>query len=193
MGLDIGLAPNSRQAIIWTSADPIHWRIYAVLGGGGWVGVGGGGGGGGGGGVAFVVSLDKLWDKQPSCRLFETPSRHFNVNVIDMNIAVIYRIFRALHSRQRLMMRLYQHLWARIYWYLAPLSQHCVFVNVLSGTNHWKQEIVNLTTGRTVSCYYDNLRWHHWWQSCQIDNLLFSGMCCINVLMKASISHKVLC
>ena len=22
-----------RQAIIWTNADPIHWRIYAVLGG----------------------------------------------------------------------------------------------------------------------------------------------------------------
>ena len=22
-----------RQAIIWTNADPIHWRIYAALGG----------------------------------------------------------------------------------------------------------------------------------------------------------------
>ena len=22
-----------RQAIIWTNADPIHWRIYASLGG----------------------------------------------------------------------------------------------------------------------------------------------------------------
>ena len=28
-----GLAPNRRQATIWTSADPIHWRIYAALGG----------------------------------------------------------------------------------------------------------------------------------------------------------------
>ena len=27
-----GLAPNRRQAIIWTNADPIHWRIYAALG-----------------------------------------------------------------------------------------------------------------------------------------------------------------
>ena len=35
------LAPNRRQAIIWTIADRIHWRIYAALGGGG----GGGGGG----------------------------------------------------------------------------------------------------------------------------------------------------
>ena len=27
------MAPNRRQAIIWTNADPIHWRIYAALGG----------------------------------------------------------------------------------------------------------------------------------------------------------------
>ena len=33
IGLDNGLAPNRRQAIIWTNADPIHWRIYATLGG----------------------------------------------------------------------------------------------------------------------------------------------------------------
>ena len=33
IGLDNGSAPNRRQAIIWTNADPIHWRIYAVLGG----------------------------------------------------------------------------------------------------------------------------------------------------------------
>ena len=33
IGLDNGLAPNRRQAIIWTNADPIHWRIYAALGG----------------------------------------------------------------------------------------------------------------------------------------------------------------
>ena len=25
--------PNMRQAIIWTNADPIYWRIYAALGG----------------------------------------------------------------------------------------------------------------------------------------------------------------
>ena len=25
--------PNRRQAIIWTNIDPIHWRIYAALGG----------------------------------------------------------------------------------------------------------------------------------------------------------------
>ena len=25
-GLENGLAPNRRQAIIWTNADPIHWR-----------------------------------------------------------------------------------------------------------------------------------------------------------------------
>ena len=33
IGLDNGLAPNRRQAIIWTNADPINWRIYATLGG----------------------------------------------------------------------------------------------------------------------------------------------------------------
>ena len=33
IGLDNGLAPNRRQDIIWTNADPIHWRIYAALGG----------------------------------------------------------------------------------------------------------------------------------------------------------------
>ena len=33
IGLDNGLAPNRRQAIIWTNADPILWRIYAALGG----------------------------------------------------------------------------------------------------------------------------------------------------------------
>ena len=33
IGLDNGLAPNRRQAIIWTNVNPIHWRIYAVLGG----------------------------------------------------------------------------------------------------------------------------------------------------------------
>ena len=27
-----GLAPNRRQAINWTNADPVHWRIYAALG-----------------------------------------------------------------------------------------------------------------------------------------------------------------
>ena len=27
------LAPNRQQAIIWTNADPIHWRIYVALGG----------------------------------------------------------------------------------------------------------------------------------------------------------------
>ena len=32
-GLDNGLAPNRRQAIIWTNADPINWCIYAALGG----------------------------------------------------------------------------------------------------------------------------------------------------------------
>ena len=33
IGLDNGLAPNKRQAIIWTNANPIHWRIYAALAG----------------------------------------------------------------------------------------------------------------------------------------------------------------
>ena len=28
-----GLALNRWQAIIWTNADPIHWHIYAALGG----------------------------------------------------------------------------------------------------------------------------------------------------------------
>ena len=32
-GLDNGLAPNRRQTIIWTNADPIYRRIYAALGG----------------------------------------------------------------------------------------------------------------------------------------------------------------
>ena len=32
-GLNNGLVPNKRQAIIWTNAGPIHWRIYAALGG----------------------------------------------------------------------------------------------------------------------------------------------------------------
>ena len=27
-----GVAPNRRQAIIWTNADLIHWHIYAALG-----------------------------------------------------------------------------------------------------------------------------------------------------------------
>ena len=31
IGLDNGLASNRRQAIIWTNANPIHWRIYAAL------------------------------------------------------------------------------------------------------------------------------------------------------------------
>ena len=33
IGLDHGLALNRRQAIIWTNADPIHWSIYASIGG----------------------------------------------------------------------------------------------------------------------------------------------------------------
>ena len=32
-GSDNVLAPKRRQAIIWTNAHLIHWRIYAVLGG----------------------------------------------------------------------------------------------------------------------------------------------------------------
>ena len=31
--LDNGMPPNRRQAIIWTNADPIHWRICAAPGG----------------------------------------------------------------------------------------------------------------------------------------------------------------
>ena len=44
--------PNRLRSIIWTNADPIHWRIYAALG------MAGGGGGGGGGGVGLT-----LWDR----------------------------------------------------------------------------------------------------------------------------------
>ena len=33
IGSDNGLAPNRQQAIIWSSDDAIHWRIYAALGG----------------------------------------------------------------------------------------------------------------------------------------------------------------
>ena len=33
IGLDNGLALNRQQAIIWTNADTIHWRIYAAPGG----------------------------------------------------------------------------------------------------------------------------------------------------------------
>ena len=32
IGSDNGLAPTVRQAIIWTNADPVHWRIYAAQG-----------------------------------------------------------------------------------------------------------------------------------------------------------------
>ena len=35
IGSDSGLATNMWQAIIWTNSDPIQWRIYAALGGGG--------------------------------------------------------------------------------------------------------------------------------------------------------------
>ena len=28
-----GLGPTKRQAIAWTNVDPVHWRIYAALGG----------------------------------------------------------------------------------------------------------------------------------------------------------------
>ena len=54
------LAPNRWQAIIRTNADPIHWRIYAMLGGvergWGWgvVREGGGEEGGGGGGTKLI-------------------------------------------------------------------------------------------------------------------------------------------
>ena len=44
---------NTRQSIIWTNADPIHWRIYAGLGGGG-----------GGGGVKVVTRAEYV-DNNP--------------------------------------------------------------------------------------------------------------------------------
>ena len=31
IGSGNGLAPNRRQTIIWTNADPVHCRIYAAL------------------------------------------------------------------------------------------------------------------------------------------------------------------
>ena len=31
IGSNNGLVPITRQTIMWTSADPIHWRIYAAL------------------------------------------------------------------------------------------------------------------------------------------------------------------
>ena len=33
IGSDDGLASSRRQVIIWSIADPVHWRIYAALGG----------------------------------------------------------------------------------------------------------------------------------------------------------------
>ena len=33
IGFDNGLAPNRRQAIIWTYVHPIFWCIYVALGG----------------------------------------------------------------------------------------------------------------------------------------------------------------
>ena len=33
IGLNNSLAPNKWPAIIWSNADPIHWCIYAALGG----------------------------------------------------------------------------------------------------------------------------------------------------------------
>ena len=33
IGSGNGLKPNRRQAITWTNADPVHWHIYAALGG----------------------------------------------------------------------------------------------------------------------------------------------------------------
>ena len=30
LGVDTGMASNSLQAIIWTNADSIHWRLYAT-------------------------------------------------------------------------------------------------------------------------------------------------------------------
>ena len=32
LGSDNGLAPNRRQAVIWTNDDLVHWRIHASLG-----------------------------------------------------------------------------------------------------------------------------------------------------------------
>ena len=29
----MAFAPFKRQAIFWTNADPVHWGIYAALGG----------------------------------------------------------------------------------------------------------------------------------------------------------------
>ena len=49
IGPDNGLAPNRRQAITWTNTDPVHWRLYAALGGGG---------GGGGGWVRTWAQID---------------------------------------------------------------------------------------------------------------------------------------
>ena len=31
IALGNGLVPNKRHAIIWISADPIHWRLYAAI------------------------------------------------------------------------------------------------------------------------------------------------------------------
>ena len=39
IGLDNGLAPNRRQAIIWANADPIDLHIYAALGGDGLIAI----------------------------------------------------------------------------------------------------------------------------------------------------------
>ena len=33
IGSGNGLAPNRRQAITWPNADPVHWHMYAALGG----------------------------------------------------------------------------------------------------------------------------------------------------------------
>ena len=33
IGSNNGLAPNRRQAIVWTNAEPNQWHIHAALGG----------------------------------------------------------------------------------------------------------------------------------------------------------------
>ena len=57
--------------------------------------------------------------------------------------------------------------------------KECMKRGVVSKALHWKQKIVYLATqfvvtGGTISCHYDNLWYHHWRQSRQIYDLMFS-------------------
>ena len=112
IGLDNGMAPNRRQAIIWTNADPINWRIYATLGGDELT-------------QMFIVSVCKslstVW--APKYFIHKKPYEHRSTQNLTNYMPQLFLIANYKNILDSIMKQL-----SLPYWYLTTLTVHNIWI-----------------------------------------------------------------